>query len=111
MKKLVILAVLVLAASFIGCQQIEDHSGTAESVVEKVDQYAPIADKVTGGWASTIAGIAVPIVTSIIAVNRGLLAHKRKKVIVEANESSNSPPILSQVKTPEAKSTAEKILG
>ena len=106
-----LIGLVAIVAVVSGCQLIEDNAETVETVVEKAEEYAPLADPVTGGMASPIAGILGTIAMGVVSVNRGILAMKRAKAIKEIHGKEGTPSAVAQVDTVASKKVIEKIVG
>ena len=107
-KMLLVVGVLALVA---GCTQLDDKADMIEKGTEQAEKYAPMADPITGGWASRVAGIVGLVIPAALAVNRQIVASRRKKVIVEINEKSGTPDAVKQVSSLAATKEVAKIIG
>lgn len=109
MKRTIILFGL-LAIATIGCAELADYEQTVEAGVDVAQQYAPVVDTVTHGWASAVTTILGLIVSLVFGVNRALLARNQKKTIIEVHNNPDTPSIQNQVTSAAAKKVIDKII-
>lgn len=107
MRALILLSLLFLT----GCATLEDSEGPIKAVIAAFKKAAPVADPLTGGMATPIAGAAGTLSMGLFAVNRWLLARKRGNVIKEVHDHPDTPDVLDQVKSAVARKVIIQIIG
>lgn len=101
---------MLLMTAMISCAGLAEMETPVETGIDVAEQYAPLVDTVTNGWASVIVKIFGALAGAIFAINRALVAKDRKNVIIEVHQNPNTPDIALQATTDTVKKTISKII-
>lgn len=87
---LVLAGMVTILMMMYGCQALTTPEGSeqAKQVADSVEDTGELAGPLTGGVSSLVGLIASNIITAFLAINRGIVAHKRKKE-VDVEKSKN----------------------
>lgn len=81
----------------------QDNMGTIDQGLAAVQVIGAAAAGPTSGLSALFANLLLIVVPTLIAVNRTIVAHKRKKAISDINANPATPAALDQATTTEAK--------
>jgi len=115
MKLIQIIIILLALAVLAGCASLDNWAaGNEQAVAQAIDAVkvvGAIAAPATGGYSALIASLAAILIPSFFAVNRAIVAHRRKKAIEEINDDSGTPDAADLVKTTASRKAVRAITG
>jgi len=113
-KKAVMCLTLVIVLAIVSCESLDNYVRDNQETIDQATGAALVigtaAAPATGGVSLLLANLAAIILPTLFAVNRTVVAYKRKRIIEEIDGNSSTPAAREQVVTTAALASIDKVL-